>query len=228
MTEAVAQHLTRTYGARAWEVCELVIPSGSLMWPQFGKPIVEGFPYIDAEVRFACREMAVTVEDVLSRRTRLAFLNKKAAVSAIPTVADIMASELGWSLKEKRQQMLSARLYLESYGGSVPQTADVLLRDASRESPQRLFLTLDRDGSGYIDYEEVSEAVGILGLELSDEQIERVFARMDASGNGRVSADEFTSWWERFRTSKAFEQMMQNLESKSTAERHSAASNAQR
>jgi glycerol-3-phosphate dehydrogenase len=217
MTEDVALHLARTYGSRCWEVCELCEPScGTPLWPQFGRLIVSGFPYIDAEVRYACREYAMTIEDVLSRRTRLAFLNKKAAVSAIPVVADIMAELLGWSLKEKRQQMLTARLYLESYGGSIPQTADVLLREASQESPQRLFATLDRDGSGYIDYEEVSEAVGILGLKLSEEQVEQVFDRMDGSGQGRVSAEDFAAWWEKFRTSKAFEQMMASLDQKNS------------
>jgi glycerol-3-phosphate dehydrogenase len=211
LSEDVAQHLARTYGSRAWEVCELATVSGTPLWPQLGAPLVAGFPYIDAEVRYACREYAVTIEDVLSRRTRLAFLNKKAAVSAIPVVADLMASELGWSLAEKRKHMRSARLYLESYGGSVPESADVLLREASQESPQRLFVTLDRDGSGYIDYEEVSEAVSILGLNLSDGQLERVFERMDVSKKGRVSADEFAAWWTKFRGSKAFDELMSSL-----------------
>jgi glycerol-3-phosphate dehydrogenase len=215
MTEDVARHLARTYGGRAWEVCELCEPSsGTPLWPQFGRPLVRGFPYLDGEVRYAVREYATTIEDVLSRRTRLAFLNKKAAVSAIPAVADLMAKELGWTVTEKRRQMLSARLYLESYGGPAPQAADVLLREASRDSPQRLFATLDRDGSGYIDHEEVIEAVGILGLDLTEEQVENAFRRMDASGHGRVSAEEFAVWWEKFRASRAFDQMMADLDHK--------------
>jgi len=48
-----------------------------------------------AEIIFAVRhEYAQTVEDVLARRTRLLFLNAKAAIAAAPTVAAIMAKEL--------------------------------------------------------------------------------------------------------------------------------------
>lgn len=46
-------------------------------------PLAEGYPYLEAEVRYACREYAATVEDVLSRRTRLAFLNSAAALECV-------------------------------------------------------------------------------------------------------------------------------------------------
>jgi len=53
-------------------------------------------PYIGAEVIWAARnEMARTVEDILSRRTRALFLNSKAAVRMAPRVAELLASELG-------------------------------------------------------------------------------------------------------------------------------------
>jgi glycerol-3-phosphate dehydrogenase len=52
-------------------------------------------PYIGAEVIWAARnEMARTVEDVLSRRTRALFLNSKAAVRMAPRVAELLAREL--------------------------------------------------------------------------------------------------------------------------------------
>ena len=40
-------------------------------------------------------EMARTVDDVLSRRTRSLILDARAAVEAAPRVAELMASELG-------------------------------------------------------------------------------------------------------------------------------------
>ncbi len=53
-------------------------------------------PYLEAEVRWAVREeMARTVEDVLSRRTRALLLDARAAVRMAPRVAEIMAEELG-------------------------------------------------------------------------------------------------------------------------------------
>jgi len=51
---------------------------------------------IQAEVARAVRmEMARTVEDVLARRTRMLFLNARAAMEMAPRVAELMASELG-------------------------------------------------------------------------------------------------------------------------------------
>jgi glycerol-3-phosphate dehydrogenase len=53
-------------------------------------------PFTRAEVIFAVRhEMARTVEDVLSRRTRALLLNARAAERAAPLTAKIMADELG-------------------------------------------------------------------------------------------------------------------------------------
>ena len=45
-------------------------------------------------IRFAEEEMAMTVEDILSRRTRLLLLNAQAAIEAAPFVARIMATVL--------------------------------------------------------------------------------------------------------------------------------------
>ena len=55
-------------------------------------------PFTRAEVIFAVREeMARTVEDVLSRRTRALLLDARAAERAAPVTAQIMADELGRS-----------------------------------------------------------------------------------------------------------------------------------
>ena len=49
-----------------------------------------------AEVLWAVREeMAMTVEDVLSRRVRLLFVDAREAIAAAPKVAAMMARELG-------------------------------------------------------------------------------------------------------------------------------------
>jgi glycerol-3-phosphate dehydrogenase len=53
-------------------------------------------PYIAAEVVWGVREeMARTLDDVLSRRTRALFLNARAAMEMAPAVARLMAEELG-------------------------------------------------------------------------------------------------------------------------------------
>jgi glycerol-3-phosphate dehydrogenase len=123
MDDQVAEHLVATYGGRVWEVCKDSQPTGKI-WPRFGRRLVDGYPYVEAEVVYACREYACTIDDVLSRRTRLAFLNKDAALEALPRVADIMARELGWSNKVKQAQMAAARNCLNSYGGRIPSKSE--------------------------------------------------------------------------------------------------------
>ena len=59
-----SQHLVRTYGGRAWEVAEMCQPTGK-QWPRYGIPLAAHYPYIEAEVRFACQEYASTIEDIL-------------------------------------------------------------------------------------------------------------------------------------------------------------------
>jgi glycerol-3-phosphate dehydrogenase len=62
------------------------------------RPLVPGRPFLEAEVAWAVRqELAMTVDDVLSRRLRLSpELADRGAVVA-PVVASTMARELGWS-----------------------------------------------------------------------------------------------------------------------------------
>ena len=111
LSQATAEHLVRTYGGRAREVCRLDTNH---------KLLCANHPYLESEVKYACREYACTIEDVLSRRTRLAFLNREAALECIPRVAEIMAHELKWSKRVKTAQMEAARVYIQSYGGTTP------------------------------------------------------------------------------------------------------------
>ena len=63
-------------------------------------------PYLCAEVIYQIRhEQAKTVEDVLCRRTRAILLNAKAAIEAAPTVARIMADQLGYDNKWVDEQL---------------------------------------------------------------------------------------------------------------------------
>jgi len=80
------------YGSDACEIRKLIETDTGLC-----EPMHPALPYVNAEVIWAARhEMARTVEDILARRTRALFLNARAALAMAPTVADLMASELGW------------------------------------------------------------------------------------------------------------------------------------
>lgn len=63
--------------------------------PELNERLDPQLPYCGTHVVFAARcELAVTVEDVLSRRTRALLLDAQAAVNAAPTVARLLAAEL--------------------------------------------------------------------------------------------------------------------------------------
>jgi glycerol-3-phosphate dehydrogenase len=53
--------------------------------------------------------MAVTVEDVLARRTRLLILDARAAVDIAEKVAEVMAAELGETEDWVREQVADFR-----------------------------------------------------------------------------------------------------------------------
>lgn len=66
------------------------------MYPEYGEHLHDRLPYIKAEVIWAARnEMAMTVEDFNSRRTRALFLDAKASEEMAPEVARLMAKEYG-------------------------------------------------------------------------------------------------------------------------------------
>ena len=111
MSPDIANHLVGTYGGQVWAVCEIAKSTGT------DERLVAGYPYLQAEVVYACREYACTIEDILSRRTRLAFLNKEKALEAIPIVASIMAKELLWSNEAMKSQIDLAEIYIESFSG---------------------------------------------------------------------------------------------------------------
>lgn len=85
--------------------------------PGLAERLDPALPFMLAEVVFAVRqEMARTVEDVLSRRTRALLLDVAAARRAAPSVARVMAAELGadaeWERGEvARFESLAQRYY---------------------------------------------------------------------------------------------------------------------
>jgi glycerol-3-phosphate dehydrogenase len=61
------------------------------------RPLVPGRPFLEAEVAWAVRnELALSVDDVLSRRLRLSPELGERRAEVAPRVAAIMARELGW------------------------------------------------------------------------------------------------------------------------------------
>lgn len=104
LTPQAAHTLYHTYGDRTDQVVAL----GS-------SPLVEGWPMTQGQVIYAARhEQAQTPMDVLARRTRLAFLDQRAAQQALPRVGQLLAQELGWDATETDRQINRARQMLDT------------------------------------------------------------------------------------------------------------------
>ncbi|RSK48366.1 glycerol-3-phosphate dehydrogenase/oxidase [Hymenobacter rigui] len=85
--------------------------------PALGEKLDPQLEFTRAEVVWAARyEMARTVEDVLARRVRLLFLDARAARRVAPTVAALLAQELGFDANWQQRQVAEfeqvARQYL--------------------------------------------------------------------------------------------------------------------
>lgn len=94
------EHLA-VYGTDADAIRELARnPGFDSTWKAAGidlaAPLHPALPYSGAEVLWAARaEMALTVEDVLARRTRALFLNASAAIAMAEPAARILAAHFG-------------------------------------------------------------------------------------------------------------------------------------
>lgn len=90
--QALADRLARRYGTEAPAVVGVAAQDPSLL-----EPFIEGLSYIGAELVFAARsELAVTLTDLLCRRTRAHLIDARATFNAAERAARIVAGELGW------------------------------------------------------------------------------------------------------------------------------------
>jgi glycerol-3-phosphate dehydrogenase len=99
IAEATARHLAEKFGTRADRVLALATADSHL-----ATPIVSGAAPILAEVAYSARnEMAITLDDVLARRTGIEPWSWKDAIAAAPAVAAVLANELDWSAAQQSE-----------------------------------------------------------------------------------------------------------------------------
>ena len=88
----VVEHLAARYGERLNDVLAHVAEDRSL-----GAPVLPGEPDARAEIAHAVEhEFALTLEDVLIRRTQLGLVDAEGSADAAGEVARVMAPRLGW------------------------------------------------------------------------------------------------------------------------------------
>jgi glycerol-3-phosphate dehydrogenase len=108
------EHLARAYGEDAGSILDAVRTR-----PGDGLPIVDGRPYVWAEVAHAVRaEMALTLEDVMVRRTHLFYEADDAGLSVAEAVARRMAAEpgIGWDDAAVAAQVAAYERYARQSG----------------------------------------------------------------------------------------------------------------
>ena len=94
-------HLLNRHGSLISEIIDLIKEQPKLV----GK-LDSGLPYIKAEIVYAAsHEGARSVDDVVSRRTRLSFEAINHGVHLADEVAALIAPVLGWSAKERKESI---------------------------------------------------------------------------------------------------------------------------
>jgi glycerol-3-phosphate dehydrogenase len=100
------RHLLDRYGSLISEILEIITVD-----PKLAKQLSKDLPYLKAEIYYAAsHEGARSVDDVISRRTRLAFEAPDCAIDLVNDVAAIIAPVLGWTAKQKKD---SIKAYLD-------------------------------------------------------------------------------------------------------------------
>jgi glycerol-3-phosphate dehydrogenase len=122
-----AAHLANRYGSAVSEITALCYADRSLT-----EPLVPGLPYIKAEAVYAARsEMAVTLDDVLSRRTRARLFDRPATLAAAEDVARLIAPDMGWDQVAIDRQVADFRNSC-AHEQTAAQTAEVDLLGVNR------------------------------------------------------------------------------------------------
>ncbi|HZB79193.1 MAG TPA: glycerol-3-phosphate dehydrogenase C-terminal domain-containing protein, partial [Actinomycetota bacterium] len=123
----VHANLVRCYGDRALDVLDVAAQHDAL------SPMAPGHQPIAAEALYCARhEMAVSLPDLLSRRTRLALTDPAGRIGPNGSGLALLGGELGWSEVERERQVLAYRREVESERGMPFTSAPRLEPDAAR------------------------------------------------------------------------------------------------
>jgi glycerol-3-phosphate dehydrogenase len=92
MEKPLATHLVHTYGSETPAVVRLAQEE-----PRWARPVVDEHPTLWAELVYAMRrEMAITLSDLLIRRTHLFYVAPEKVLELAPSIASFAAEEMEW------------------------------------------------------------------------------------------------------------------------------------
>ncbi len=113
----------RAFGSESAAVLNLALAD-----PKLAEPVVPGHPAIRAELIHSMRrEMAITLSDLLIRRTHIFFEVVGHAVPEASAIVDLAGEELGWDAGRKASE-LSA--YLQEIQNAMAFRDDLRMGDS--------------------------------------------------------------------------------------------------
>jgi glycerol-3-phosphate dehydrogenase len=106
---ALEDHLYRRFGSDAAPILALIDER-----PELGDCAISGQDYVMAEFVYGARhEMATSLIDLLTRRTRAHLFDARATLRGAPDIVRVVAAELNWDDEECQRQLESYRSLVE-------------------------------------------------------------------------------------------------------------------
>ncbi|KAL1876844.1 hypothetical protein VTK73DRAFT_9146 [Phialemonium thermophilum] len=125
LDKETTESLAANYGDRSWQIA-------SMSSNGHCSRLSADLPVLEEEIRHAVRhEYAQTAADVLGRRTRISFLDCRAALEMLPRVIDVMSEELSWDEQRAAKEWKETVSYLVSMG--LPREMTSLTREEVQE-----------------------------------------------------------------------------------------------
>jgi glycerol-3-phosphate dehydrogenase len=108
-------HLYQRYGAETSRLLELIEQN-----PALADVAITGQRYVNAEFVYAAQsEMATSLLDLLTRRTRAHLHDARASLSSASSIARLVATDLHWSEEECARQVESYRRLVHDEFGAA-------------------------------------------------------------------------------------------------------------
>jgi len=105
----VDKHLYERFGTARKHITDLIATN-----PALGEIAIEGLPYLKAEFVYSARdEMAVTLIDLVARRTRAHIQDARATLRAAAAISALVGPSMGWDAAKQEQEVTSYRQLVE-------------------------------------------------------------------------------------------------------------------
>lgn len=148
-------------------------------------------------MKYGIKEYACTAVDMISRRTRLAFLNVQAAEEALPRIVELMGRELNWSELRKQEELETATRFLyyemgyKSRTEQLTDSTEISLLPSDIDRYKKRFHKFDEDEKGFITIVDVQRVLESINVQMDENTLHEILCEVDLNKNGQVELHEF-------------------------------------